>query len=109
MGPNDDLFLDQDLRARLVGIARRGIHRRAAARVDAEDIIQSVFVSLFLSRNNGLWSLPLEELKKLLGHRTRIHTLNRMDREETKGRDPGREERQVANEEDNWQPADHRE
>src|SRR5882724_447983 len=106
MPSNEELFLDQGLRARLVSIARRGIHRRALARVDAEDIIQSVFVSLCLSRNNGLWSLPLEEL---LGHRTRIHTLNRMDREETKGRDPGREELQVGNDEDNWQPADHRE
>lgn len=109
MQPQEQLFLDEGLRARLTAIARRGIHRRAASRVDAEDIVQSVFVSLCLSRNKGLWTLPLEELKKILGHRAHIHALNRMEREESKGRDPGREERQVAGDIDNWQPPDHRE
>ena len=52
---------------RLLVLARRRISQRLASRVDAEDIVQSVFRIFFTAASQGLYDVPAgEDLWKLL-------------------------------------------
>lgn len=87
---------------RLVGLARSRLSERLAAKVDAEDVVQSVFRSFFIRAQDGQYAIERAgDLWKLLAAITRHKVLKRaehfqqqrraLDRE-TALPEPGRED-----------------
>jgi len=113
MSPADHPCLTESTRLMLLAVARRWIPRELSGRLDAADVVQSVFLSLWLSRNEAVRSLPTEQLMKVLCYRTRLHAANRVTREYAQGRTPSREsapdDAGPAAEGAAWQPEDYRE
>jgi hypothetical protein len=87
MEPSKIPHLSEETRTRLIALANRNMHQRIKARLDPEDIVQSVLVSLCKSRNAKLWALPEDELTKLLLRHTWLHTIKNNDKQESAKRD----------------------
>jgi hypothetical protein len=105
--------LDEGVVRTLLAIARREMDQQVAGRIGPEDILQSVFMSLWtLPRNLDVRSLPPQQLAKLLAYRTRLHAWKRMRKEKSQPRDPSREEPRGAGGEADGvtqpEPADYR-
>jgi RNA polymerase sigma-70 factor (ECF subfamily) len=80
---------------RLLLLARRRISQRLASRVDAEDIVQSVFQTFFKRLKEGQFSFSeQDDLCKLLVRITLHKTLRRIAFHKAAKRDPGLETEQ---------------
>lgn len=77
---------------RLVALARRRISQRLASRVDAEDIVQSVFRTFFGRARQGQFKVEdQDDLCKLLMRITVHKTLRQVAYHKAAKRDPGHE------------------
>jgi RNA polymerase sigma-70 factor (ECF subfamily) len=85
-----DRYLD-----RLLHLARGRISQRLASRVDAEDIVQSVFRTFFVRLKDGRFAFAeQEDLCKLLMRITLHKTLRQVAFHKAAKRDPGKETEQ---------------
>ena len=105
-------LINSDTRNRLLNEARHELNPKVADRVSPEDVLQSLYVSLFLrSCNKGLPELPRDELVALLLWKIRRHAWKHNRRERAGRRCTDREERLDKVVEKNnrvWDLADHR-
>ncbi len=77
---------------RLVGLARRRLSESLAARVDAEEVVQSVFCAFFCSLRRGRFRLEGPgDLGRLLVRMTVLRTLREVEYQTAAKRDPARE------------------
>ncbi len=77
---------------RLVALARRRIGSRLASRVDPEDVVQSVFRTVFGRLRDGQFHIEQQDdLCKLLMRVTVHKTLRQVEHHGAAKRDPGRE------------------
>ena len=77
---------------RLLALARRRISQRLASRVDAEDIVQSVFRTFFVHAREGRFQVAQQDdLAKLLVRITVHKTLRQVEFHKAAKRDPGLE------------------
>jgi RNA polymerase sigma-70 factor (ECF subfamily) len=80
---------------RLVGLARRRISERLAGRIDAEDVVQSVFRTFFVRAREGQFTIQdPDDLCRLLARMTVHKTLRKVEHHTAGKRDAGAEERQ---------------
>src|SRR5262245_14044701 len=78
--------------ARLVAVAKRRLSAKLAARVDAEDIVQSVFRSFFVRAQQGKFEFKeTDDIWKLLVQITIHKTLKQVDFHRRGKRNPGAE------------------
>jgi DNA-directed RNA polymerase specialized sigma24 family protein len=87
MEPSKIPHLSEDTRNRLIAFATRIMHQQIQSRLDPEDIVQSVLMSLCRSRNAELWALPEDELAKLLLRHTWLHTIKNNAKHKRERRD----------------------
>jgi RNA polymerase sigma-70 factor, ECF subfamily len=82
---------------RLVGVAKRRISERLASRIDAEDVVQSVFRTFFVRAREGQFQITdPDDLCRLLARMTVHKTLRKVEHHTAAKRDAGAEERQGA-------------
>jgi RNA polymerase sigma-70 factor (ECF subfamily) len=82
-----DRYVDQ-----LLALARRRISQRLASRVDAEDVVQSVFRTFFTRAREGQFRIQeRDDLAKLLVRITLHKTLRQVEFHKAAKRDPGHE------------------
>ncbi len=81
---------------RLLALARRRLSQRLASRVDAEDVVQSVFRTFFVRAKEGQYQLQhQDDLSKLLVRITVHKTLRQVEFHKAAKRDPGLETAQA--------------
>jgi RNA polymerase sigma-70 factor (ECF subfamily) len=82
-----DRYVDQ-----LLALARRRISQRLASRVDAEDVVQSVFRTFFTRAREGQFRIQeRDDLAKLLVRITLHKTLRQVEFHKAAKRDPSQE------------------
>ncbi|MEI7684543.1 MAG: sigma-70 family RNA polymerase sigma factor [Planctomycetota bacterium] len=82
-----DLYVD-----RLVGMARKRISLRLAGRIDAEDIVQSVFRTFFHRAKQGQFQITAEDdICRMLARITVHKTLRQVAHHQAGKRDAGRD------------------
>lgn len=78
---------------RLIGVARRMLADKLAARVDPDDVVQSAYRSFFMKARDGRFSLAKSgDLWRLLLAITRHKVLHEAERQTAAKRSPGQEE-----------------
>lgn len=80
---------------KLVALAKRRISERLSARIDAEDVVQSVFRTFFLRAREGQFKIQdPDDLCRLLARMTVHKTLRKVEHHTAAKRDAGAELRQ---------------